>query len=543
MAAACASCAAWSGGCGNSTTTGLAIGAGTMAGVGVLDVGATHSRLSVKISRFNARRDPSKKVSDDLTPDFGLGHPLALQAAADRRGDPVVSAGPRRLKMISWRISGNGGEGAATESKIGGQPSLDERVKSAVIKLGQVRDSISNPEKIAALKLDREQQADLQKVAASYGEAAEKHRKLSDAISKFEARAGVVTPGSDVGVKDARLALLDVRHSAIDARKSLFSDEIVALYRSALRGELEKVTPPEEMPNLMAVLPRIGANASMARRELLVRTLNSFGELVNASEGKAFGAAYRQAFNGVLERVPLGIGGDEVLEAVKEKRLDEALREAGPRDFAGAADGDLIDVTLDGFTTSLSLGPIENEVMQMITAHKAIEDITDPDNKGRWVPFSEAEAFSGAGDSTNVVYLENMATPVLKSSKFDPTQFIAAEGKLFKNAFNAVVGALGPNVPGTGGTGTSGGTGSTAIPNLQKIKADTEAAKNKLAKAREKVLAAMQAAIDADVALRSDFGAGTDSWTGNTVPTADLQAAQGKLDDALKDLKALQENP
>src|SRR5207248_5661720 len=119
-----------------------------------------------------------------------------------------------------------------------------------------------------------------------------------------------------------------------------------------------------------------------------------------------------------------------------------------------------------------------------------------------------------------VIYLENAATPILKSSKFDPSKFIQAYGDMYRLAFYAAADALGLPPPKGADSGVGGGT--TAFADDQRVK-DAESARTA---ARDAMLDALKDAIDANKPFTS--GKGSDS---------DKQAAATALQDAARKLE------
>jgi hypothetical protein len=121
------------------------------------------------------------------------------------------------------------------------------------------------------------------------------------------------------------------------------------------------------------------------------------------------------------------------------------------------ASGVACSFTYSAITSGVNLGPIQDEASQVILTGKALNVITDRtrghkgDPRGSWRTLAHANSHAGPGNHDVVVYFENMATPVLKSSVFNPTNFIVANGELFRTAFAAVAGVYGlPSAPASG---------------------------------------------------------------------------------------------
>lgn len=121
------------------------------------------------------------------------------------------------------------------------------------------------------------------------------------------------------------------------------------------------------------------------------------------------------------------------VEALKARLLNDAL-------VFNAVETQLAlayAATYNAGTSSPNIGPILNEVMQVIlTQSEYIDIITDKRNEDKWVVLNSASSTGRMGNHSTVIYLENMATPVVKSAKFDPSQFISANAALYQTAFD-----------------------------------------------------------------------------------------------------------
>ncbi|NJL72492.1 MAG: hypothetical protein HC888_13455 [Candidatus Competibacteraceae bacterium] len=114
------------------------------------------------------------------------------------------------------------------------------------------------------------------------------------------------------------------------------------------------------------------------------------------------------------------------------KSEDHVFREFGEQD-AGSRAVALINqarsaytLTFSQTTANTSLGPIANDVLQsVLTENGFIDEIVSKDAKRRWKPFTASSSKARTGNSNTVIYLENLATPVLKTAQFDPSAFVA----------------------------------------------------------------------------------------------------------------------
>lgn len=141
--------------------------------------------------------------------------------------------------------------------------------------------------------------------------------------------------------------------------------------------------------------------------------------------------------------------------------LDAICLTTGPATMAAAeeqrnAGRSALQIVLRTFLTAVNLGPISNELIQQLLAQsKAIDVVTDPKNKRSWERFAVAQSRAVMGDENAVVYLEDAATPVLKSATFDPSKFIEANAKMFQVAFTSATNLVGLPQPGDAPTDTN----------------------------------------------------------------------------------------
>lgn len=150
--------------------------------------------------------------------------------------------------------------------------------------------------------------------------------------------------------------------------------------------------------------------------------------------------------------------------------------------------------------SNVSIGPISNEVTQMVFTPDAMNQVLKPKNEKFWRMMNSCEVNSGPGNTDTVIYFENLLHPVLKSTNFDPSKFLVANGLIYRKAFATVAQVFG--VAGAAG-------GDTSMPNIMSINAT-------IANADESVAAAKKLRMDA---LKGILKAAEDSK---------VTAAQGK---------------
>ena len=155
-------------------------------------------------------------------------------------------------------------------------------------------------------------------------------------------------------------------------------------------------------------------------------------------------------------------------------------------------------------SSDINLGPIRSEVMQVLmTGSKQFDILTSPDNEARWRLFSSAKSDGGAGNLDSVIYFENMGRPILKTSAFDPTKFIVAQGALYRQIFAATAGAFGAPTSSGGANETAGNP-----TNVFTTKARLQSAKKTATAQQAKLLGVLKYAIDEQSKVNQATGDG-----------------------------------
>ncbi len=134
-----------------------------------------------------------------------------------------------------------------------------------------------------------------------------------------------------------------------------------------------------------------------------------------------------------------------MFEAYKEtdQTLRAAFIERQTGDLSAVANAEptrkaALRVTYSAVLSDANLGPIVNEVAQSVLTPEALSLVTMAGNDLNWQRFSEAKSVGRTGNHDVVIYFENLATPILKSSTFDPTKFVVANGQMFQRAFSVM---------------------------------------------------------------------------------------------------------
>ncbi len=174
-------------------------------------------------------------------------------------------------------------------------------------------------------------------------------------------------------------------------------------------------------------------------------------------------------------------------------------------------------------------GPLVNEAMQQVLTKSAyIDTITNESNKRSWKRLNYAESSGGMGTHNAVIYLENWATPFLKSSDFDPTKFLVAHGALYRKAFGIVGQVMG--IPQSGDAAT---TGTLKGLNIHETDARRKNADATLQKVKKSILGSLKAAID-EQAVTKKAEKRTDPakpgvWADDTQKAAAIASAKARL--------------
>jgi hypothetical protein len=188
-----------------------------------------------------------------------------------------------------------------------------------------------------------------------------------------------------------------------------------------------------------------------------------------------------------------------------------------------------LTATYSRATADVNFGPISNEVMQVLqAASRGLSVISDPANADRWrLGTAYAKSDGGQGNHNSIIYFENMGRPVVKSSAFDPTKFVVAQGALYRQVFSAAVAAFGAPLLSTAGTA---GAPDMQSSNVIATRARIRNAEKAAAAARQKVLDALKTTIDQQKKVKSG------NWT--TDKAAIIKALQDALQGAASHLEA-----
>lgn len=153
----------------------------------------------------------------------------------------------------------------------------------------------------------------------------------------------------------------------------------------------------------------------------------------------------------------------------------------------------VIEKTYASVGVDVNLGPIRNELLQVLLTPEAIDIVTDTDNEQFWQSFSYACSYGAAGNHDVIIYLENLGLPIVKNSAFDPTKFQVANGLMFRTAFSGLVDVLALPMDTTEGDGDA--TTPVGSLNLAKAKATREEVAGKINQKQKAMLEALEKVI------------------------------------------------
>jgi hypothetical protein len=525
------------GGCANSTQTAAAAATGGLLAVGLGAQALTGSRLDVAVEMYAPTEDQRAAMQLDHRPAVllsldglrgadGLADPTHVSAqdivtislalrrempALAEQSDTLQEAVAALTKFDADRgsppvqnvITALSGQRAPVEAALETWRNFERALRDNVTTLAapETRDTLVG--QLLALRVHLYRAAGRDAVNADYLDLlkARMFRALSE-DAEAAAKAGAKL---DLAATQGRLAaLLDVR------------DDPEATGAERIARVLDAVR------TAFALVP---AN-STGRRARVDALLKWFALSIDSA--KLARLPSREAVVAALARssaLPAPTGTSESVPACEGDAAPIVVRTCSKAGYNS------ISLALNRITADVNLGPISNEIAQVLqAANRALGIISDPANAERWRPSAEAKVHAGPGNQNSIVYFENMGLPFVKSSTFDPTKFIVAQGLLYRQVFSAAVAAFGVPLPST--AGAAGGT-DFQTSNVIATKARIRNAEKATAAARQKILETLKAAIDRQKGVKD---AATD-WASKG-PAA-LKAAQDALLGAATQLESV----
>lgn len=516
-------------GCATDAGTGAAVAIGALSATGVGAQLATHSTIKVTVDTFDAER--YRQAYPEADAKFALDRPLAIRRTMEThpplKVDPVKEPSVPRLATIRARLAPVMENVERSTGQLremigryqGWRQSIPELLQYFDQQLARGRDAM------AAWQAYRAAVDDLPvggHVSEPLHHAARTLARLRESLE----RVAAARP------PDAYLALVDAQ---------LFAgatDFVEAGDRPRIQGQLAErikakggATGPRQhlrfllqsMGELLATLPE------QERKRVTAGIDNAFRHVGSDLTAQDLMHADADAEN-VLARLESPFIKPGGAPAVRPGGADEAKAPELVALFAdletriSARNG--VAITFGGITSGANVGPISNEVFQVITtAGDSLARLTRKDAAMFWNRVNSVRSRGGPGNLDSVVYLENMAMPVLKSSTFDPTKFIVANGMIYRKAFAAAVEVFGVPVS----TGDGGGSELNMISQQARV----QELQDQRAKVQGVIQGALEAVLQAEaVAKTSQQDDAT--WTQDKGETATRAAAKVLGEQALK---------
>lgn len=474
-------------GCGTTTATVAAAGAATATGIWGANLVATRSKLEVKVEHFDRASLPQKDQALFQQPTIAIEdktkRPIDVvqQPTAPAIREVMKQASPevKRLEQRDERL----GETLEGLERLRGPDAADEFLNAVLRDFRAIRES--NAKVLAtwrALKLDFEERSEGGIAPEEVRELAERVKALRGASSRdrqpkvsssfFEylrlrlqvSALNIVEHVGDESKPPVNALALRLDVPADDVEAS-FRTRTAAVVKPFLDGLFAALTPDERgkedvLEPIVEELRNVGIAADRG----------TISRLVTAGGG----AASLEEIAAVLGPLSLPI---QVAEA--KQQVHQA--------------------TFVVFGVDFNVGPIRDELIQVLLTSDAIAKVLE--NDGQWREFSYAESKGAVGNHDAIVYFENLGLPVLKSSAFDPTKFQVANGLLFRRVVSTLADVAGlPTdiVPGDGDAATPVGS-----LNLARIRAEQQKAQNAAAASQKKILGALKSLIESAKKLRT----------------------------------------
>jgi hypothetical protein len=519
-------------GCATEAGTGAAVALGAILGTGFAAQAATKSELRVDVEVYDDRADVRADPTGRL---FRLDRELSIRRSIGEAGGGGAGGGnpagcydsltaeptPADLEVIRRRL----------------QPLIPQLESSAAALTQRAKEMRALGERVGPESKDilEKIQRDFAAQAAAAQEVIKEFRRFQDALG----------PGKEKGPRpdnaEAQAALCALRLAAARAGRPL-APETLELLRSqigaALRGavleagdsparqaqlfaridELENtpLVPVDDLPPLVLVIhrARVIASSLPGAAPRLAELFRGIGIDIRFDPGAPL--TLGGTFNDLQSGGGGGAGG--VLAASLSTALTARRIHAA---------------TFSSLTSGVSLGPIANEVMQgVLSRGTELGLITAEENKKNWRLLNFARSDGAQGNHDTVIYLENLGTPLVKSSTFDPTKFVVAHGAIYRTFFNAAANAFGAPIS------ADNPAAAATLPDVSVIgaRARLREARQRGAGARGTVVSAMGSAIG----VQDDVKAAADAagvWDAAKKQAA-LDAAQAALRDAAAALRA-----
>jgi hypothetical protein len=399
----------------DAAATALAI----FGGVGFLNQAITHSKLEVIVEVFH----DSKVVNREA---FTLDRPAVASGLRGNRGSPISHPTTQRILAVERALK---------------EPM--KRLRSDLRAMENYRqNSIQAHRSFAASTY-------LQKVDEYYALQGARTEGIVKAWDRYLDHIEPAKLDGKLAPQELETAavLLSALQDAIERSADPLSESIVKAIAEEFKAAIQTV---RSMPvaKFTAYDDAVkGVDSFTDPDRMWAMLLNGARELLLALTPAELTTVKSDVTDVLQDRFQLGITVEQLLAFNSQEHIFNELRQGrielrSPVATARAATS-TVGRVFNAATSGQNIGPVGNEVLQVLLSGDAMDIISDPHNDHLWHEVNRAKSSSGAGNHTAVIYLENLATPSLKSGEFDPSAFIRANAKLYKTAFLSTAAILG----------------------------------------------------------------------------------------------------
>lgn len=510
-------------GCATPEGRAAAIAAGTLVGVGVGAQVLTYSDLHVDVDVYRETLPKTRRSLGEWIRDIGGPIDRSQRSSPDRERTPPfrldLPAAARRAALAARPLT-------AQEMAIAVE-GIENDIDRLRAREGPLAEGVTHL-RVAAAGSQPEWKATL-------AEFEDRLDTVREAIAAFDGlKQGLATNQALGGLSADRVVALDTLWAGLVGALERLADDslsagpaylsfVFARVWQALRSDaaIAKAVDVETRPQMEAIV----AKPEPDLRDSLSRMLAAAAPKITAKNRESVDKALRE-----LGLAPVSVADLEASGGAAEQVRRVLGAQSALFGVANLADDALLKLQ-DGIN-GFNVGPLVNEGMQQVLAeNEMIDVITDPGNRRNWRRFDSAKSTGRTGNHNAIVYLENLATPILKSSEFDPSAFIRANGLLYQATFKAVVDAFG--LPAAGGAAAS-------PYNTFGARGRLEASRQALGNQRKTALGALSGIVGAQNAVKGAQAAADkpDAWAADKKGPA-IQGAIDALNAQATKLEAL----
>jgi len=499
------------------------IATGVVVGTGIGAQALTYSSLEVEVEMFI----PNEKQKHL----FHLDRPASISREAQEssaKSDAILSEGALRAfhldaakhiariereseglaRTVEWLLRADQVAGQPTYTAFNGRLSVAAETATLLARF-RTEFNIAT----ADGSLDQAERVDLAKIARRAVDSAAAYHDSYDAsfVEFFHRELW----------NAAQWGMSDVLAEAENAGRQP-KDMQVSFDWRGMKGRIDAVNGYEGFDKAFDDSPR---NRIVASLDLAVTAWRSVKVAADAGTIKPSNAEDILARD--LDAALLAMGFDTTMKQLANNdgtTISQKLARISPVESTGDALAD-IRLSYPALSASFNLGPVTNEAIQQLFSKGDIVGASLKNdhwwgrlwNYENWERVNHAKSRAGTGNHNSIIYMENMLTPVLKSSSFDPSEFIAANGIAFQRAFDVAAELYGvPLAPGRG-------SGSAGVAPLGPYNAQQGLAAQADADARREILVdgqlgAMKSIVDAGMSVPNTADA-------NAAAAANVRAA------------------